>query len=276
MSKDDKADKSAAATSEDGSATKEECSGDSCGQTTEKRTYGKLGLADHCKYEPKDSQGCFTCAPRDLPIVKCVDVDGNFDPAKACEYDLDMMSCIVQDGQTAFEFDFDEPSQMETIYNKIPLFLLGAKVLIGGKLKDDPVAKELLFSSFDSVLAHKKEIFNGNVSPLIDEVAGHVKKAKPDIADEKVQQVKDGLKKACDELALSYADGKMDDKDFLQFALAVVSAMPPELIGNVADQLDIEKVVASLGASGSKDIITDIMTNANVSQTPEEGSGAED
>lgn len=256
------------------------CAGEGCDSKTEESSFGTLGLAGHCEYSKEDAKGCFVCTPRDLPRKMCVDVDADFDPAKSCEYDLDVMTCKVKGDAEDFEFDFSEQTQIEKIYSKIPFLLLGAKVLIGSKLKDQPKMKELLFASFDSVLAHKKAAFtNGDLGPLFDEIGAHVKKAKPDLDDAKIKTIKEVMLKAAAVLSESYADGKMDDGDFLLFAHSLLSAFPPELLGNVLEQLDIEKILASLQASGNQDIIDELINTAGGSTgdvvSGIEGSGDE-
>lgn len=270
----DKTEKKEAA-AEDASQTSagDGCDAGKCPDAMEP-TYGKLGLAEHCSFGPQDdATGCFVCTPRDLPRKLCIDIDPGFDPAKNCEHDQDLMTCNVKADGEAFEFDFSEQSQIEKIYNKIPLFLLGAKVLVGGKMKDNPAAKDLLFGCFDSVLAHKKAIFTkGDLTGLLDEVGVHVKKAKPDLKDADIATVKKAMQGAADKLQESYADGKMEDEDFLQFAHGVLTALPKELIGNTLQELNIEEIMASLQASGNQDVIEDLITNAG--STEEAVNGA--
>jgi hypothetical protein len=244
----------------------EECADNKC-PAKMKPTYGKLGLAGHCSYSLQDTLGCFSCTPRDLPRTVCTDVDPGFVPETGCEYDLDLMTCNVKAEGEPFEIDFSEQTQMEKIYNKIPLFLLGAKVLIGGKLKDKPVEKELLFGCFDAVLTHKKAIFTkGDLTALLDEVGAQVKKAKPELKDEDIAAVKKSMKAAADKLQESYGDGKIEDKDFLEFAQGVLSSLPAELLGNTLQQLDITEILNSLQANGSTDVIQDILTNGGTAE----------
>lgn len=237
------------------------------------QTFGELGLASHCSFS-KDvaGKGCFVCSPRDLPRSVCVEVDELFDPAKACEHDLDLMICRVRTGAVDFQFDFSEETQFEKIYAKIPLFFLGAKVVIGSKLKDKPVIKELLFSSFDSILKHKKAVFTqGDLSLLLDEVGMHLKKAKPSLKDSDIAAAKAAMKAAADKLIEANIDGKMEDGDFLTFAHSVLSAMPSELVGNTLEELDIQEVLSSLASNGNTDAIEDLITNYEGSDI--EGAG---
>lgn len=245
------------------------CSGADCESPAEDNSFGTLGLASYCEYSKEDAKGCFVCTPRELPQKMCVDVDTDFDPAKSCEYDLDIMTCKVKTDGEDFDFDFSEQSQIEKIYSKMPFLLLGAKVLIGGKLKDNPVAKDLIFAAFDALIKHKKAAFsNGDVGPLFDELGVLVKTAKPEFDDAKITAIKDSMKKTAILFTAAYADGKLDDADFLNFAHGLVSALPEDMVGTVLEELDVDKILQSLQASGNQDIIDEIINSAGGAAAP--------
>ena len=243
-----------------------ECSGDECEKTSNvpaiEPTYGTLGLAGHCTFNKKEGEGCFTCTPRELPRTVCTPIDDSFDPTKSCENDTDLMTCKVKIEGEAFEFDFSEQTQIERIYSKVPFFLLGAKVYIGNKLEGNPVARDLVFASFDSIVKFKKDFFTtGDISGFLTEFEVHLKKAKPDTDAAKFAVIKKSLEDAIASFAESYADGKMDDKDFLTFAYKIIQAMPADLYGTMLDELNIDDIMKSLDESGNQDVIEELLNS---------------
>ena len=249
------------------SSQSSECSGTDCQKSVNKTaiepTYGTLGLAGHCTYNKKDSEGCFTCTPRDLPRTVCTVIDESFDPATSCENDTDLMTCKVKAEGESFEFDFSEQTQIERIYSKVPFFLLGAKVYLGSKLEGNPVARDLIFSSFDSIIKYKKEFFTvGDLSGFFVEFEAHLKKAKPDTDAAKFALVKKSLEEATASFAEAYSDGKIDDKDFLTFAYKLVQSLPADLYGNVLNELNIDDIMKSLDESGNQDVIEELINSS--------------
>jgi hypothetical protein len=255
--------------SETSSQTKE-CSEAECPKSSApaiEPTYGTLGLAGHCTYNKKDAEGCFTCTPRDLPRTVCTKIDENFDPSKGCENDTDLMTCKVRAEGESFEFDFSEQTQIERIYSKVPFFLLGAKVYIGGKLEDNPVARDLIFASFDSIIKFKKDFFTtSDISGFFAEFEVHLKKAKPDIDTAKLAEIRKAIEGSLAVFAESYSDGKVEDKDFLNFAYKFVQALPPELGGSLIGELNIDEIMKSLDESGSENVIEELLNNAGSAQ----------
>jgi hypothetical protein len=253
----------------DPSQTKE-CSGAECPKSEAaaiEPTYGTLGLADHCTYDKKEAEGCFTCTPRELPRTVCTKIDENFDPSKGCENDPDIMTCKVRADGESFEFDFSEQTQIERIYSKVPFFLLGAKVYIGGKLEDNPVARDLIFASFDSIIKFKKDFFTtGDISGFFAEFETHLKKAKPEIDATKLAEIRKSIESGLAVFTESYSDGKVEDKDFLNFAYKFVQALPQDLGGSLIGELNIEAIMKSLNESGSEDVIEELLNNAGSAQ----------
>ena len=256
--KDDDKDKTA-------DSSTSECTSAECNKNTElaiEPTYGTLGLAGHCTYNKKEAEGCFTCTPRDLPRTICTEIENGFDPATSCESDADIMTCKVKVAGTDFEFDFSEQTQIERIYSKVPFFLLGAKVYLGNKLESNPVARDLVFASFDSIIKFKKDFFTtGDISGFLVEFEAHLKKAKPETDSAQFAVIKTAIEGAVAAFAESYSDGKMDDKDFLTFAYKIIQAMPKDLYGNMLEELDIDSIMKSLNESGNEDVIEEILNN---------------
>ena len=174
-----------------------------------------------------------------------------------------MTGAFFSSDSPGFEFDFSEQTQIERIYSKVPFFLLGAKVYLGSKLEGNPVARDLIFSSFDSIIKYKKEFFTvGDLSGFFVEFEAHLKKAKPDTDAAKFALVKKSLEEATASFAEAYSDGKIDDKDFLTFAYKLVQSLPADLYGNVLNELNIDDIMKSLDESGNQDVIEELINSS--------------
>jgi len=219
----------------------------------------QLGLADFCTFAVgTDSQGCFTCTPRDIPSTKCVAVPTAFDPAAMCHHDLDELSCDLGSGKS-FSYDFDALSQEEQVYQNIPLLIFGAKTLLADKLDKTPKTKDLVFGSLDAIDNHKKEIFSGNVGPLADDIAALVKKDEPQIPAEQIDQVKAALVTAVATLDAQRKSGALANGDIMTLANALLAAMPADLTGPLLEKLDLNKVMDKLKTAADDGSITDLL-----------------
>lgn len=215
-----------------------------------------FGLADFCTFaQNAKGEGCFTCTPRDLPDTRCSAVPEGFDPKTACQHDLDTMTCKVT-GDKDFVYDFNKESNDEKLYNKVPLLLIGAKALLADKLKDKPETKELVYSALDVVDKYKKDVFtNGNLDPMVDELAAIVKKAKPNYEQAKIDDFKAQAKSIIKGMQEKRAKGQLDTASMLTTFTDVLNQLPDDLIAPIMENLDLSKITSALSGAGGDDAI---------------------
>lgn len=219
-----------------------------------------FGLASYCTFAKSEKgEGCFTCTPRDLPDTRCTAIPEGFDPATACQHDLDEMSCKIT-GDKDFVYDFNEESKDEKLYNKIPLLMIGAKALLADKLKDKPETKDLVYGAIDIIDTYKKTIFtNGDLDPMVDELAALVKKAKPEYDQAKIDEFKAQAKPIIKAMQEKRAKGQLDTAGMLTTFTEVLNKLPPDLVFPIMESLDLNKITSALSGSGGDDAIQQLL-----------------
>lgn len=252
-SKDSKSDPAAAATdTATSTSTKKKTGGSGPGEEASggAAALDTPGLPDGCAARPGGGQLCITCKPRDLPITQCGQSSlASFDPEAQCSHDLDQLVCDFGEDET-FTMDLEARSPLEEIYERVPLLIFGAKLLLGSKLDNMPSEKEALYKVLDVVGAHSLELFTcGDVTPLIDEIASVAEDFNPAFSTEQMAGFKTQAALGATAFTAACKLGQVSDAGVITAASAVLKALPAGL-GDRFGDIDLTGVLAALSAGG--------------------------
>ncbi len=230
-------------------------------------------LFDFCKWNPNDKGGgCMICTPRELELLKCAkDVKAEFDAAKDCNgnADTNVLSCEMGTNEE-FVWDLSQSTRTESIYEKLPLLITGAKILLGEKFKNDPKG-DVIMGALDVFAKHAKTIFNnGDVGPVADDLAALAKKAKPAIKDEELQSIKTQMASTINSIQAKRKNGEFADADMVTLIAGFITNLPSDLIGDGLGGLDLNVLTQALAGGSSGDLLSILAGTAGKSS----GSGA--
>jgi hypothetical protein len=208
------------------------------------------GLPDGCAARPGAGQLCITCKPRDLPITQCGQSSlASFDPEAQCSHDLDQLVCDFGDDET-FTLDLEKRSPIEEIYDRVPLLIFGAKLLLGSKLDNLPAEKEALYKVLDLLQSHRLDLFTcGDITPLIDEIAAVAEDYNPAFSTEQMAGFKTQAAIGATAFTAACKLGQISDQGVITAAAAVLKALPAGL-GDRFGNIDLTGVLAALSAGG--------------------------
>ena len=237
------------------------------------------GLFDYCQWAANDAGGCFTCTPRDLDLVKCVkDAKSGFDPSKDCHAnsDLESLSCDVN-GSSDWSWNLGEETKTEQLYGELPLVLAGAKLLLGGKLANDPVKKEAVLGVIDILGAHAKEIFNGgDLGAAAREIAVVVKKAKPALKDDELAMMVQAVTSISQSVAEKRKNGTFADADVLTLVAGFVTSLPSDVIGKEVGGFDVSTLAETLAGGGNLESLVSLLGSPAASASDATSASASD
>ena len=188
----------------------------------------QLGMPDHCSLVTKDDQGCFQCQPRDLPLEQCITLPSSFDAAADCQHDLDKMSCEVAN----FEWDFNDRSKVESMYERLPVIFTIVKALVAQKFSDKPETIQHIGMILDHLSKYRLDLFTGqNLDKIASEGVDIIKKIRPDLEIDK-DQAEQTLAKMLAVLDQKRKEGDIQDADMLA-VLANMFGQLPDGVGDI-------------------------------------------
>lgn len=140
------------------------------------------GLPEHCQVQQTGYQICLKCSPRDLPITVCAESQlTEFAPAERCSHDRRQIVCDF-DSDQYFNFDLERRSSLEDIYERVPLLVFGAKLVLAGQLNSFPREQKLVVDVLDTMQKYAKTFFTcGDLQPAVIEIGALIKTAMPEI-----------------------------------------------------------------------------------------------
>lgn len=210
----------------------------------------KYGLAEFCSFDAEsgeNQEGCFHCTPRVIPLVACRNVSATFNPEKDCIHDLDGMTCTLGIN-SIFEWDFGIRTKIELLYERLPLLVLGAKFMLGKKLKDLPTQKALVIGALDLIEAHRRELFvDGDLGPVADAIAALVKTAAPEISGKDRDALRAAVLEVLSTTRSKAQAGTLAESDLLALVKTVLNDLPGDLAAGLPETFDLQSILESLG-----------------------------
>lgn len=248
-----------ASNSAEATAKSAECTDENCDKVETKPLSDGIGLTDFCTFAPADGgKGCFTCTPRELPNVQCVDIPAGFDPAGKCQHDLDRLTCDLGAAKP-FVIEFSDRSPDEDVYEKMDLLVFGAKALLYKKLDGKPELRDLAYSLLESIAAHKLALFTGgDVGPVINEAKPLMKILKPDLTEAQIEAIKVAAQSVAKAFAAKRAAGPITHADAFAILSDVYKTLPPDLFGTLLADAHLEDFVKNLEGKSAEDILGEL------------------
>jgi hypothetical protein len=233
------------------------------------------GLPTSCTYArsaANAAQGCFTCSPHALPRTTCVDTKADFDPAKACSYAGQVVTCDVGAAKP-LTLDGTELTSLEKTYDALPIIVVGAKALLTSKIGDAKI-KTLVFGLLDALEANKKALFvGGDTAPFTAKVRELVAAAKPDVAAADLDKMTQALTDALATLDASRKSGTLDQAGIVDLAVKALDALPPSVVpASLTQSLDLDELVAMF-KNGGGDLASLIAILGGGGSTGGDGAG---
>ena len=185
----------------------------------------QLGMPQYCSLERDGTEGCFSCTPRELLLKRCHKILATFDAAEDCHHDLDQMAC----SSIEFVWNFNERSNTETMYERLPLISILIKNILASKFKDDPKKVEHASAVIDLISTHRLEIFTGkNLDQVADKAVSLFQKIRPGTAIDEAQ-ASEAIEKVLSTLAEKTAQVDLNEGDLLQMLAGIFGQLPAEL-----------------------------------------------
>jgi hypothetical protein len=209
-----------------------------------------ISLADVCSHNLQGDKACFTCTPRELPLTRCTLVIGEFNADESCQADQDKLSCIIDDKETEFIFEYQASTPLERVYDYMPVIISLAKTLVASKVKD--AEKQLKMNKLLDLLANKrKEIFTAtDLESVGEEMAALAQELNPEITPQKALKVKADVMKLLNDLKVKRERGEVKDSDIIVLALSSLAAFPTG-----TTELSIEELVKQIESGGLEALI---------------------
>jgi hypothetical protein len=211
-----------------------------------------VGLPDTCTFAKSDGGGSITCIPRELPLTRNFALKGAFDPEKACKYDIETLTCDIG-ADEPLVIALDEPTKDEQFYTKLPDIITIAKLVLAPKLEGDAKKKDLVFGALDIVAKYRKELFTlGDMKAALDELEALVKKAKPDLAQDKLTEMRTQIEAVIAQLKAKRDGGTAVDLDVAAVVAAFGTKLPPDVLGGLTGgDLDLVKLLELLAGGAT-------------------------
>lgn len=140
------------------------------------------GVPEHCQVQHSGYQICMKCSPRELPIKFCAESQlDEFNADTRCSHDERQIVCDFDTDQY-FNFDLERRSSLEEIYERVPLLVFGAKLVLLGQLEGFPREQKLVTQVLDTMQRYAKTFFTcGDLKPAVVEIAAVMKALLPDV-----------------------------------------------------------------------------------------------
>lgn len=204
------------------------------------------GLPQNCELSPTDDdQVCISCTPRELPIRQCsASALASFDVTTRCSHDLNEIVCDL-DLPELFTFDLENSSPTENLFDRIPMLVFAAKLLLGSKLDGQSDAKKALFDALDSLEQNSRALFTcGDASPAINDFAAAAKMYQPSLSTADIDAFKAKAQAGLREFTSLCKSGQITDRTVMDMLQVWFQALPGE-IGQLIGPSDLAAILAS-------------------------------
>jgi hypothetical protein len=199
-------------------------------QTVETAAASRSGIPSFCTGIDGDD-ACVSCRPRELEIKRCFTkpeaLSYNF--GATCTHTNDEVSC-KQKGDAPFRLSLAE-SAVEKAYKIFPLVILGAKIYINDRLKENvPTAAkqvEIAEAILDLFGEHRETLFTGSAIPeFVAKAIELAKKFDKDFTEEKAAAYKPKLTAILESWKKAVEQNRFDTELAKNLVQVFVSAIP--------------------------------------------------